>query len=109
MLVRIAFWWQLINAESAQESALLRLAERQAGREEELAQAQQQAKEAEVRSEDLEQDVALLQQQVAALKEVGLLLQADVLLLLYKQCHGSCQDYRKGFVSTCARLQAAMV
>jgi len=53
-----------------QESALLRLAERQAGREEELEEARKRADEAEVRSEDLAQDVTLLQQQVAALKEV---------------------------------------
>ncbi|KAL3137456.1 hypothetical protein ABBQ38_004747 [Trebouxia sp. C0009 RCD-2024] len=53
-----------------QESALLRLAERQAGRDEQLAQAHQRASQAEVRVEDLEQDVGLLQQQVAALKEV---------------------------------------
>ena len=57
-----------------QESALLRLAERQAGREEELAQAHKRARQAEVRVEDLEQDVSLLQQQVAALKEVSPLL-----------------------------------
>lgn len=57
-----------------QESALLRLAERQAGREEQVAQAQQRARQAEVRVEDLQQDVALLQQQVAALKEVSPLL-----------------------------------
>ena len=57
-----------------QESALLRLAERQAGREEELAQAHQQARQAQARAQDLDQDVALLQQQVAALKEVRLLL-----------------------------------
>ena len=57
-----------------QESALLRLAERQAGREEELAQAHQRASQAEAKAEDLDQDVALLQQQVAALKEVSLLL-----------------------------------
>ena len=56
-----------------QESALLRLAERQAGREEELAQAHQRASQAEARADDLDQDVALLQQQVAALKEVSLL------------------------------------
>ena len=53
-----------------QESALLRLAERQAGREEELAEARKRAEEAEVRAEDLAQDLTLLQQQVAALKEV---------------------------------------
>ncbi len=53
-----------------QESALLRLAERQAGREEELAEARKRAQEAEVRAEDLAQDLTLLQQQVAALKEV---------------------------------------
>ena len=57
-----------------QESALLRLAERQAGREEELVQAHRRASQAEARAEDLDQDVALLQQQVAALKEVSLLL-----------------------------------
>lgn len=59
---------------SLQESALLRLAERQAGREEELGQAHQRARQAEARADDLDQDVALLQQQVAALKEVGPLL-----------------------------------
>lgn len=53
-----------------QESALLRLAERQAGREEELAEARKRAEEAEVRTEDLAQDLTLLQQQVVALKEV---------------------------------------
>lgn len=53
---------------------MLRLAERQAGREEELAEAHQRAKQAEARAEDLDQDVALLQQQVAALKEVSVLL-----------------------------------
>lgn len=57
-----------------QESALLRLAERQAGREEELGQAHQRARQAEARADDLDQDVALLQQQVAALKEVCPLL-----------------------------------
>ena len=57
---------------AVQESALLRLAERQAGREEELAEARKQAEEADVRAEDLAQDVSLLQQQVAALKEVSL-------------------------------------
>lgn len=53
-----------------QESALLRLAERQAGREEEVGQAHQRARQAEARADDLDQDVTLLQQQVAALKEV---------------------------------------
>lgn len=53
-----------------QEAALLRLAERQAGREEELAQARQRAAQAEEQAEDLAQDLALHQQQVAALKEV---------------------------------------
>lgn len=59
---------------TVQESALLRLAERQAGREEELAEARKQAEEADARTEDLAQDVSLLQQQVAALKEVSLYL-----------------------------------
>lgn len=54
-----------------QESALLRLAERQAGREEQVAAAHQRAAQAELRVQDLEQDVTLLQQQVAALKEVS--------------------------------------
>lgn len=53
-----------------QEAALLRLAERQAGREEELAQARQQAAQAQDQAEELTQDLALSQQQVAALKEV---------------------------------------
>ena len=53
-----------------QEAALLRLAERQAGREEELAEARQRAAQAEEQAEDLAQDLALHQQQVAALKEV---------------------------------------
>ena len=57
---------------TVQESALLRLAERQAGREEELAEARKQAEEADARTEDLAQDISLLQQQVAALKEVSL-------------------------------------
>ena len=48
----------------------MRLAERQAGREEELTEARKRAEQAEVKAEDLEQDLTLLQQQVAALKEV---------------------------------------
>jgi len=63
IIIRMCCWW-------LQESALLRLAERQAGREEELAEARKRAQEAEVRAEDLAQDLTLLQQQVAALKEV---------------------------------------
>lgn len=50
------------------------MAERQAKREEELAQAHHRASQAEARAEDLDQDLALVQQQVAALKEVSLLL-----------------------------------
>ncbi|KAA6417667.1 MAG: hypothetical protein FRX49_12355 [Trebouxia sp. A1-2] len=62
---------QLMSQDNGlQESALLRLAERQAGREEELADARKRAEEAEVKVEDLAQDLTLLQQQVAALKEV---------------------------------------
>ena len=65
MVVVVVMW---------QESALLRLAERQAGREEELAEAHQRASQAEAKAEDLDQDLTLLQQQVAALKEVRPLL-----------------------------------
>lgn len=61
---------QEIQLPLSQEAALLRLAERQAGREEELAQARQQAAQAQEQAEDLTQDLALSHQQVAALKEV---------------------------------------
>ena len=71
---------------------MLRLAERQAGREEELAAAQKRAEEAEVRAEDLAQDVTLLQQQVAALKEVSAALLlvpflVQCCLCCYLPCH----------------------
>ena len=62
-----------------QEATLLRLAERQAGREEELAQARQRAAQAEEQAEDLAQDLTIHQQQVAALKEVRNLTANSVL------------------------------
>lgn len=65
---------QMTGSAAVQEAALLRLAERQAGREEELAQARQRAEQAELRAEDLEQDLSQMQQQVAVLKEVSCLL-----------------------------------
>ena len=55
-----------------QESALLRLAERQAGREEELRAARRRCRELEAEVADLQREVALHQEQAAALKEVSL-------------------------------------
>lgn len=72
-----------------QESALLRLAERQAGREEELGQAHQRARQAEARADDLDQDVALLHQQVAALKEVCPRLPLPLTPLRSSACSGT--------------------
>lgn len=54
-----------------QESTLLRLAERQAGREEELLAAKQKAAELEAELGDLQREVELRQEQEQALKEVG--------------------------------------
>ena len=57
-----------------QESTLLRLAERQAGREEELQAAKQKVAELEAELGDLQREVELRQEQEQALKEVGRLL-----------------------------------
>jgi hypothetical protein len=54
----------------AQESTLLRLAERQAGREEELQAARQKVAELEHELGDLQREVQLREEQEAALKEV---------------------------------------
>lgn len=54
-----------------QESALLRLAERQAGREGELAAARRKVVELEMELGDLQKEVELRQEQEAHLKEVG--------------------------------------
>ena len=54
-----------------QESTLLRLAERQAGREEELLAAKQKVAELEAELGDLQREVELRQEQEQALKEVG--------------------------------------
>ena len=53
-----------------QESTLLRLAERQAGREEELQAARAKAAELEAELADLQREVQLREEQEAALKEV---------------------------------------
>ena len=53
-----------------QESTLLRLAERQAGREEELAAARQRAAELEAELGDAQREIELRQEQETALKEV---------------------------------------
>ena len=54
-----------------QESTLLRLAERQAGREEELLAAKQKVGELEAELGDLQREVELRQEQEQALKEVS--------------------------------------
>ena len=54
----------------AQESTLLRLAERQAGREEELAAARQRTQELEAELGDAQREIELRQEQETALKEV---------------------------------------
>ena len=54
-----------------QESTLLRLAERQAGREEELLAAKQKVAELEAELGDLQREVELRQEQEQALKEVS--------------------------------------
>ena len=62
-----------MSAAHAQESTLLRLAERQAGREEELLGVRQKVAELEAELSDLQREVELRQEQEQALKEVHLL------------------------------------
>lgn len=59
-----------IEVRLSQESTLLRLAERQAGREEELQAAREKAAELEAELGDLQREVELRQEQEQALKEV---------------------------------------
>ena len=59
-----------VSSANAQESTLLRLAERQAGREEELLGVRQKVAELEAELSDLQREVELRQEQEQALKEV---------------------------------------
>lgn len=70
--VPLTFAPSCAQAAALQESALLRLAERQAGREEELRAARRRCRELEAEVADLQREVALHQEQAAALKEVSL-------------------------------------
>ena len=63
----------ILSSARAQESTLLRLAERQAGREEELLGVRQKVAELEAELSDLQREVELRQEQEQALKEVRLL------------------------------------
>ena len=60
-----AYYWPI------QEAHLLRLAERQAQRDEELAEARRRASELEAEVSDLTREMELRQEQEAALKEVS--------------------------------------